>query len=158
MTRLRAQLVCEDSLYNVALKINLGDELFFGKGEKMTGGSTRPSILADAVEALIAALYLDGGLEPAREFIHKYILQNVCEQTASPGRTYDAKTKLQELVQQKSGRVLAYEIVREEGPDHDKHFVVNALVDGKVVGYGSGRTKKEAEQAAAYFALEENML
>ena len=152
MTRLRAQLVCEESLHHVATQIGLGEYIRLGKGEEHTGGRTRTSILADAVEALIAAMYLDGGMEVSRAFITRYILTALDGQMPSFG---DSKTELQELVQRKSGSVLAYELLSESGPDHDKTFTSQVSLNGKPIGSGSGRTKKEAEQAAARAALRE---
>ena len=150
MTRLRAQLVCEESLHHVATQIGLGEYIRLGKGEEHTGGRTRTSILADAVEALIAAMYLDGGMEVSRAFITRYILTALDGQMPGFG---DSKTELQELVQRKSGSVLAYELLSESGPDHDKTFTSQVSLNGKPIGSGSGRTKKEAEQAAARAAL-----
>lgn len=152
MTRLRAQLVCEESLHHVATQIGLGEYIRLGKGEEHTGGRTRTSILADAVEALIAAMYLDGGMEVSRAFITRYILTALDGQMPGFG---DSKTELQELVQRKSGSVLAYELLSESGPDHDKTFTSQVSLNGKPIGSGSGRTKKEAEQAAARAALRE---
>lgn len=150
MTRLRAQLVCEESLHHVATQIGLGEYIRLGKGEEHTGGRTRTSILADAVEALIAAMYLDGGMEVSRAFITRYILTALDGQMPGFG---DSKTELQELVQRKSGSVLAYELLSESGPDHDKTFTSQVSLNGKPIGSGSGHTKKEAEQAAARAAL-----
>ena len=152
MTRLRAQLVCEESLHHVATQLGLGEYIRLGKGEEHTGGRTRTSILADAVEALIAAMYLDGGMEVSRAFITRYILTALDGQMPGFG---DSKTELQELVQRKSGSVLAYELLSESGPDHDKTFTSQVSLNGKPIGSGSGRTKKEAEQAAARAALRE---
>lgn len=153
MTRLRAELVCEQSLYEVARKLDLGRYIRLGKGEENSGGRQRESILADAVEALIAAMYLDGGLEVARAFIDRYILAGAA--TGGSRSSSDWKTALQELVQRKPGRSLVYEPVSESGPDHNKTFNVRVLLDGREIGSGSGRTKKEAEQNAAKSGLEE---
>ena len=152
MTRLRAQLVCEESLHHVATQIGLGEYIRLGKGEEHTGGRNRTSILADAVEALIAAMYLDGGMEVARGFIERYILTALDGEMPAVG---DCKTELQELVQRKSGSVLTYELLGESGPDHDKTFTSQVSLNGRPIGSGSGRTKKEAEQAAARAALRE---
>ena len=152
MTRLRAELVCEQSLHQVALGLGLGAYIRLGKGEEHTGGHERPSILADAVEAVIAALYLDGGLAPARAFVHRRVLTDVTAHLS--GSSMDYKTRLQELVQQKSGQTLAYEMVGASGADHSKVFTARVSLNGEPVGEGSGRTKKEAEQMAAKSALE----
>ena len=150
LTRMRAQLVCEESLHRVAGEIGLGAHIRLGKGEEHTGGRTRTSILADATEALIAAMYLDGGMDVARGFIERYILPELNGEYIPFG---DAKTDLQELIQKKSDSTLSYELVGESGPDHDKTFTTRVLLNGESVGTGSGRTKKEAEQAAARAAL-----
>ena len=150
LTRMRAQLVCEESLHRVAGEIGLGAHIRLGKGEEHTGGRTRTSILADATEALTAAMYLDGGMDVARGFIERYILPELNGEYIPFG---DAKTDLQELIQKKSGSTLSYELVGESGPDHDKTFTTRVLLNGESVGTGSGRTKKEAEQAAARAAL-----
>lgn len=152
MTRLRAELVCETSLHQVALSLDLGSCMRLGRGEERSGGRERPSILADMVEAIIAALYLDGGLDVARRFVLGRILNEA--QLGEAHQTVDYKTELQELVQQKPGRVISYEMTGESGPDHDKRFYFRVSVDGESVGEGEGRTKKEAEQMAARRALE----
>ena len=151
MTKLRAELVCEHALHAVAVELDLGSYIRLGKGEESSGGRTRPSILADAVESIIAAMFLDGGMEAAEPFILDRVL-SVLEK-GLPVASTDNKTKLQELVQQKSGRVLSYEVTGESGPDHRKEFTVSVMVNGQPVGSGKGRTKKEAEQAAAGDAL-----
>lgn len=150
MTRLRAELVCEQSLYGVAADLNLGEYLRMGRGEERNGGRKRVSILADAVEAVIAAMYLDGGFEPAERFIKANILN---PESIEAHHSVDYKTELQELVQQKSGQVLTYIPAGESGPDHDKTFAAKVSLNGEVIGEGQGRTKKEAEQAAACEAL-----
>ena len=152
MTRLRAELVCEQSLHRVALELHLGDYLRLGKGEEHNGGRKRASILSDAVEAVIAAMYLDAGMETAAGFIHRCLLDDV-RAIETPTFT-DYKTSLQELVQRHSGQVLSYELVGEEGPDHAKTFRVQVCLNGDPIGRGIGRTKKEAEQTAAANALE----
>ena len=152
MTRLRAELVCEQSLHRVALELHQGDYLRLGKGEEHNGGRKRASILSDAVEAVIAAMYLDAGMETAAGFIHRCLLDDV-RAIETPTFT-DYKTSLQELVQRHSGQVLSYELVGEEGPDHAKTFRVQVCLNGDPIGRGIGRTKKEAEQAAAANALE----
>ena len=152
MTRLRAELVCEQSLHRVALELHLGDYLRLGKGEEHNGGRKRASILSDAVEAVIAAMYLDAGIETAAGFIHRCLLDDI-RAIETPTFT-DYKTSLQELVQRHSGQVLSYELVGEEGPDHAKTFRVQVCLNGDPIGRGTGRTKKEAEQTAAANALE----
>ena len=152
MTRLRAELVCEQSLWNVASRLGFGEKLRLGKGEELSGGRERHSILADCVEALIAAMYLDGGFEVAESFIEKHILSCLDEVSRSSGSDY--KTELQELVQQKPNQLLSYEMVGESGPDHMKSFSFEVRLNGESLGCGEGRTKKEAEQNAARCALE----
>ena len=151
LTRTRAALVCEDSLVVVAEELGLGQYLRLGKGEEAGGGRNRPSIRADAVEAILAAVYLDGGIGSARKIIQKYILSR---EVAGLTKPRDYKTALQELVQRESGQVLAYRLTGEEGPDHNKRFFVEVTLNGKSVGQGSGRSKKEAEQMAAKAAIE----
>jgi ribonuclease-3 len=149
LTRTRAALVCESSLVEVARSLELGRYLRLGKGEDGDGGRERPSILADATEAVLAAIYLDGGITQARRVIRALILTNEEELGASR----DYKTILQELVQRESGRTLTYRLVRAEGPDHAKRFSVEVELNGKSVGAGVGRTKKAAEQNAAKAAI-----
>ncbi len=151
LTRTRAALVCEESLVEVARELELGKYLHLGKGESTGGGRERPSIQADAVEAVLAAIYLDGGIGSARKFIQRYILSREIAGLAKP---LDHKTALQELVQRENGQVLQYRLVGEEGPDHNKRFFVEVDLNGKSVGSGSGRSKKEAEQMAAAAAIE----
>ena len=151
LTRMRADMVCEQTLANVAGRIGLGEHLLLGKGEEQGGGRTRNSILADAVESVIAASFLDGGMGAAKQFIQKYILVEV---PVKKLHNVDYKTSLQELVQQKKNQVLSYALVGESGPDHDKHFEVEVSLNGKVVGLGSGSSKKRAEQDAARVAIE----
>ena len=153
MTRLRAELVCETSLFEVARLLELGKYIRLGKGEEHTGGRSRESILADAVEALIAAMYLDGGLDVAKSFIDRHILSKPEAKEAHPVSDY--KTALQEYVQRKSGQTLTYELISESGPDHQKSFTMQVLLNGRPIGVGSGHTKKEAEQFAAKNGLEE---
>ena len=153
MTRLRSELVCEQSLHQVAVSLELGRYIRFGKGMAHNGGRERASILADAVEALIAALYLDGGYGEAKKFIDERLLNQLGDR--EPLYFSDAKTALQELVQQHSGQTLSYEILSESGPDHLKTFSVEVRLNGKPIGEGSGHSKKEAEQAAAAEALKE---
>lgn len=151
MTKLRAELVCENALHKVAKELELGKHIRLGKGEELSGGRTRPSILADAVEATIAAMFLDGGMEVAEKFILSRVLSDL--DRGLPVSNSDNKTCLQELIQQKSGQSLSYQVTGESGPDHCKQFTVSVSLNGEVVGSGVGRTKKEAEQAAAGDAL-----
>lgn len=151
MTKLRAELVCEHALYEVARNLELGNELCLGKGEELSGGRERPSILADAVESLIAAMFLDGGIAEAERFILERVLSALDK--GLPVQDRDNKTRLQELVQHKPGQILSYSVTGESGPDHKKEFTVSVVLNGEVVGSGTGHTKKEAEQAAAGDAL-----
>ena len=152
MTKLRAELVCENSLAKVAEALELGKALLLGRGEELGGGRGRPSITADAVEALLAAVYLDGGAEEARRFVYTFILSNA-PRAAREG-SHDFKTLLQELVQRDGAESPLYRMTGESGPDHCKVFSAEVLVDGRALGEGSGRSKKEAEQNAARDALE----
>ena len=151
LTRMRADMVCERSLAQVAERIDLGKHLLLGNGEETGGGRKRDSILADAVESVIAACFLDGGMESARNFINTFVLTNV---PVKKLQNVDYKTALQELVQQKKNQVLSYALVGESGPDHDKHFLVQVSLNGNVVGSGEGKSKKRAEQDAARDALQ----
>lgn len=151
LTKLRASLVCETSLCGFARSISLGSYLRLGKGEAQTGGAGRPSILADAFEALIAAIYLDGGMEEARKFVIPFV-KNMLESSPEPG-FQDYKTLLQEIVQQNPQEALSYALVEESGPDHDKRFEVEVHLNSNVIGRGIGRSKKLAEQNAAKEAL-----
>ena len=151
LTRMRADMVCERALAAVAERIHLGEHILLGHGEETGGGRTRGSILADAVESVIAACFLDGGMEPAQKFIDTFVLTEV---PVKKLRNADYKTALQELVQQKKNQTLAYTMIGESGPDHDKHFVVQVALNGNVVGTGEGGSKKKAEQAAAKAAIE----
>ncbi len=150
LTRMRADMVCETSLAAVADKIKLGEHLLLGHGEERFGGRQRASILADAVESVIAACFLDGGMEASKNFITKFILTEV---PVKQMHNADYKTALQELVQQKKDQVLSYELIGESGPDHDKQFQVRVLLNGTPIGEGIGRSKKRAEQDAAHNAL-----
>ena len=150
LTRTRAALVCEESLAEVAQVLELGAYLRLGKGEEVGGGRTRPSITADAVEAVLAAVYLDGGIGSARRLIQRFILDKEGEKSASR----DYKTALQELVQRESGQVLSYRLIGSEGPDHAKIFSVEVDLNWAPIGKGRGRSKKEAEQNAAKAAIE----
>lgn len=150
LTRARAALVCEESLVEVADRLELGAYLKLGRGEAQGGGRQRASIRADAVEAVLAAVFLDGGVAEAQRIIQRFILDKESEKTASR----DYKTALQELVQRESGQALTYRLVGEAGPDHAKVFSVAVELNGKAVGEGQGRSKKEAEQMAAKAAME----
>ena len=149
LTRMRASMVCEPSLAFCAREIGLGDYLLLGKGEEVTGGRKRESIIADALEALIGAIYLDGGFASAKEFIHAFVLNDLEKKKLF----FDSKTILQELVQAHFKEKLSYHLIKEEGPDHNKKFSVEVHVGDECHGYGSGRTKKAAEQEAAYHAI-----
>ena len=151
LTRMRADMVCEQTLAKVANGLNLGEHLLLGTGEEQGGGRNRNSILADAVESVIAACYLDGGMEAAVRFVQKFILINV---PLTRMHNVDYKTALQERVQQKKNQVISYRLVAESGPDHDKQFTVELSINGEVVGVGNGSSKKRAEQDAARVALE----
>ena len=151
LTRMRADMVCETSLAKAAESLDLGQHLLLGHGEMQGGGRTRASILADAMESVIAACYLDGGMDAAKKLIEKLILPNVPKEQL---QNRDYKTALQEKVQQKKNQVISYRLISEEGPDHDKHFTVEVLLNGTPVGTGTGSSKKRAEQAAAQNALE----
>ena len=151
LTRMRADMVCEQTLAAAANKIGIGAHLLLGHGEEQGGGRSRNSILADAVESVIAASFLDGGMAAAQQFIQKFILVEV---PVTKLHNADYKTALQELVQQKKNQVLSYTLVGESGPDHDKRFEVEVKLNGKVVGLGSGSSKKRAEQDAARTAIE----
>ncbi len=148
MTKLRSSMVCELALAFCAKDLKLGKYLFLGKGEEASGGRERDSIIADVMEALIGALYLDGGLEAAEKFVLTFILSDL----ESKQLFYDSKTILQEKVQQ-TGKMIQYQIIGETGPDHDKEFSVEVIIDGASCGKGIGRNKKSAEQKAAYEAL-----
>ncbi len=150
LTRMRAALVCEQSLYEVARELDLGSYLKLGRGEESGGGRRRPSILADAVEAVFAAVYLDGGIEPVRELIVRVLLS----QAPAAEERKDYKTTLQEVVQRRSGQVLTYHMLSQSGPDHNKTFLFEVRLNDRPVGQGEGHSKKEAEQAAARAALE----
>ena len=150
LTRMRADMVCEQSLAKIAEALELGNYLLLGNGEELSGGRNRPSIMADAVESVIAACFLDGGMEPAERFIQRFVLCNV---PSVQMKNRDYKTTLQELVQQKKNQLLAYRLTGERGPDHDKEFTVEVSLNGKVVGHGVGSSKKRAEQDAARDAI-----
>ena len=150
LTRMRADMVCETTLAAAANRIGLGDHLLLGHGEEQGGGRSRDSILADAVESVIAACFLDGGLDAALNFVRQFILVEV---PVNKLHNVDYKTQLQELVQQKKNQVLSYALVGQSGPDHDKQFDVEVSLNGTIVGYGRGSSKKRAEQDAARAAI-----
>ena len=152
LTRMRADMVCETSLANIAARLNLGEHLLLGHGEERFGGRNRASILADAVESVIAAAFLDGGMDAAADIITRFVL---CDVPVTKLHNADYKTALQELVQQKKNQTLCYRLVGESGPDHDKVFVAQVLLNDQVVGEGTGSSKKRAEQDAARIALEQ---
>ena len=149
LTRLRASMVCEPALAYCARDIELGSYILLGKGEEATGGRKRDSITSDVMEAVIGAIFLDGGIDNAKEFIYHFVLSDLENKILF----LDSKTLLQEEIQKKNTAQLRYELVGETGPDHDKQFSVEAYLDDKLIGSGVGRTKKAAEQQAAYEAL-----
>ena len=151
LTRMRADMVCERALAKVADRLELGSHLMLGHGEEQGGGRTRASILADAVESVIAACFFDGGMDAARKMIETFILCNV---PTGKLTNADYKTAFQELVQQKKDQIITYRLIGESGPDHDKSFLVEVLLNGQVVGTGTGSSKKRAEQDAARTAVE----
>ena len=153
LTKMRAAVVCEQTLYEVAKELGLDHLLLLGKGEENGGGRKRPSILADSVEALIGAIYLDGGLESARSFILSFLPEKV-DLAEQGGAFRDYKTALQEIVQKNRQETLSYRLSGESGPDHDKRFTVQVLLNRNIFAEGTGRSKKEAEQMAAKAALE----
>lgn len=150
MTKLRSELVCEKSLAGLAQKLDIGLYLLLGRGEENTGGRSRPSILSDAFESVLAAMYIDGGYLAIEQFvsgIFKPLIENPVQMNS------DYKTMLQEMVQVKSGQSLVYEKTDEYGPDHDKTFIVEVRLNGKTIGTGKGKSKKSAEQEAARIAV-----
>lgn len=151
LTRMRADMVCEQALEAVANRLDLGKHLLLGHGEEQGGGRSRASILADAVESVIAACFLDGGMDAAKGLIDRFIL---CDVPVHKLHNADYKTALQELVQQKKNQTITYSLTGESGPDHNKRFEVVVTLNGRVVGAGSGSSKKRAEQSAARAAIE----
>lgn len=151
LTRMRADMVCESALACVANRLELGRHLLLGHGEEQGGGRQRASILADAVESVIAACFIDGGMDAAKQLIERLILWDV---PVNKLHNADYKTALQELVQQKKNQTLSYALAGESGPDHNKCFTVTVSLNGQVVGTGTGSSKKRAEQAAAQAAIE----
>lgn len=148
LTKIRAKIVCEASLGSASKALKLGEFMLFGRGEELTGGRERTSILSDAYEALIAAIFLDGGMEEARKFVLRRL--NSVIEDAVQGRLFvDYKTRLQEVIQIQKGNRIKYDIVREEGPDHSKIFFTEVKLNDIVIGIGSGHSKKESEQEAA---------
>lgn len=152
LTKIRSSLVCEKSLYNFALKIDLGSYIMLGKGEEHTGGRNRPSILSDAFEAVIASIYLDSGYEEARKFVMGFIPDEI--DIGKVNVMSDYKTALQEIIQKNREEKIEYVLVGEEGPDHDKIFTVEVHLNSNVIGVGKGKSKKQSEQLAAKEALE----
>lgn len=149
LTKLRASLVCEPTLALCAAEISLGEYLQLGKGEEMTGGRHRDSVTSDALEAVIGAIYLDGGFDAAKAFVLRFVMNDIEHKKLF----YDSKTIFQEMVQGRISGEIVYDLVREEGPDHNKSFTVDVRVGNEVLGAGTGRTKKAAEQMAAYEAI-----
>lgn len=149
LTKMRAAAVCEQALAITARQLKLGSYMVFGKGEEANGGRERESIIADCVEAIIGAIYLDSGIENAKAFIHRFVLNDLEHKRLF----YDAKSILQEWVQETKAGELTYELIKEEGPEHDKCFVMEARLNGKTIGFGQGKSKKTAQQHAAYDAL-----
>lgn len=147
MTRIRASVVCEKSLYKVAINNKFGEFIKLGKGEEMSGGRERQSILADCTEAVIAAIYIDGGLENAKDFIIKNLKDDLIE--TKNNYITDYKTKLQEIIQKNPEEQVEYKVIKEEGPDHDKIFTIELILNNNHVASGVGKSKKEAEQKAA---------
>ena len=149
LTKLRSSMVCEPALAYCARDLELGQYMLLGKGEEATGGRERDSITSDVMEAVIGAMYLDGGFLAAHDFIHRFVLSDLENKILF----YDSKTVLQEMIQTMPEAAFEYVLTGEEGPDHDKEFLVDAVFDGQIIGKGKGRTKKAAEQQAAYEAI-----
>ena len=149
LTKMRASMVCEQSLAVCARDLDLGRFMLLGRGEETTGGRNRDSIISDVMEAVIGAIYLDGGMEPARVFIDRFVLSDLTDRQLF----FDSKSSLQELVQGKLKKEFSYELLEESGPEHDKLFRVSVHTDEEILGTGEGKTKKAAEQQAAYKAL-----
>ena len=152
LTKIRASLVCEKALYEFSKKIDLGNFIFLGKGEENSGGRNRPSIVADAFEAVIAAVYLDGGMENAKKYVLGFIPKDLDKNSSK--KLNDYKTVLQEIIQRNPEEKVEYVLTGESGPDHNKHFEVQVRLNSNVIGTGQGRSKKLAEQMAAKEALE----
>ncbi|MBR4622236.1 MAG: ribonuclease III [Ruminococcus sp.] len=152
LTKLRASLVCESSLFEFAKTIGLGEHIFLGKGEAMNGGRERPSIVSDAFEAVIAAVYLDGGMDAVRPYILSFIPEDITPKGSDA--FHDYKTILQEVIQRNPEERIFYNLKEESGPDHDKHFTVQVMLNQNMIAEGTGRSKKAAEQEAARKALD----
>ena len=149
LTKLRASIVCELTLSNVSEMLNLGQYVLLSRGEELTGGRNRSSILCDLFESVLGAIYLDGGMEPARKYVQTFLLTDI----ENKSLFYDAKTTLQEMVQKDGHGVVTYELIEESGPDHNKKFMTEVLVDGVCLAKGEGSSKKNAQQMAAYNAI-----
>ncbi len=152
LTRLRASLVCEKTLCSFSKRLGVGEHILLGKGERANGGNERPSILADAFEAILAAIYLDGGMEPAKQHVLRFVKEELRHLESEKFKDY--KTELQEIIQRNPEEQLSYVLTGESGPDHDKCFTVEVHLNSNVIGVGTGHSKKNAEQAAARQALE----
>ncbi len=153
LSKIRASLVCEQSLYDISKKINLSEYIMLGHGEEMSGGRNRPSVVSDAFEAVLAAMYLDAGLDTAKKWLLE-MLDDAFDDAISGTRSRDYKTELQEYLQQELKSRAEYRLASQSGPDHNKHFEIEVVLDGKVLSKAGGSSKKEAEQAAARLALE----
>lgn len=149
LTKLRASIVCEFTLSSVSEELSFGQYVLLSKGEELTGGRNRSSILCDLFESVLGAIYLDGGMEPARTYVKTFLLTDI----ENKSLFYDAKTTLQEMVQKDGKGVVSYEVLEESGPDHNKKFVTQVLVDGEAIAKGEGSSKKNAQQMAAYKAI-----
>lgn len=149
LTRLRASIVCEFTLSSVSERLHLGDYVLLSRGEEMTGGRVRSSILCDLFESVLGAIYLDGGMEAAKRYVHTFLMTDIEHKTLF----YDAKTVLQEMVQKNGKGVVTYELLEEKGPDHNKSFITSVLIDGQKTATGEGTSKKNAQQMAAYKAI-----
>ena len=149
LTKLRASIVCEFTLSSVSQMLHLGDYVLLSRGEEITGGRNRSSILCDLFESVLGAIYLDGGMEPARKYVHTFLLTDIEHKSLF----YDAKTTLQEMVQKDGKGVVTYELLEESGPDHNKCFRTQVYIDGKSIATGEGSSKKSAQQMAAYKAI-----
>ncbi|MFZ7121172.1 MAG: ribonuclease III [Eubacteriaceae bacterium] len=152
LTKLRSKIVCTESLAKASAEIKLGEYIYMGKGEENTGGRTRKSILANSLEALIGAIYLDGGIECAEKFILDRLETNIND-AVNGILIFDYKTKLQEVIQKNQNNVIEYIVESEIGPEHNKQFNINLVYNGKIIGKGKGNSKKEAEQQGAYYGL-----
>ena len=149
LTKLRASIVCEFTLSDIARQLHFGDYVLLGKGEEQTGGKNRSSILCDLFESVLGAIYLDGGMECAKTYVYGFLLKDINNKTLY----YDSKTTLQEMVQKDGKSEITYELLEESGPDHQKYFVVQVVIDGKPIAKGGGNSKKDAQKMAAYHAI-----